>query len=71
MDTNPEEEAGTRGDDPFLFEPASELLTSRLENVMRRERAPRLETVDCGCGSCGCGYCFCSAGGCNCAIAIA
>jgi len=58
---------GSAGD-PFVFEPVSGPVSSRLDDFAHRSETVSLEQVDCGCDICGC---FCSAGGCNCAIAIA
>jgi hypothetical protein len=66
MDAEPENVAESGTSNPFLFERVSPQWSSRLDDLARAEDAPRLDSVDCGCGTC-----FCGGGGCNCAIAIA
>ena len=65
MPDDPGQDPAGGAANPFLFEEVA----GPFDDMRGRKRAPGLEVA--GCGTCGCGYCFCSAGGCNCAIAIA
>jgi hypothetical protein len=53
-------------EDPFLFEPASVLSRSSLDDLAQEHKVVGMIDPDCGCGSC-----YCGGGGCSCTIAIA